>query len=307
MASVTVAGVPLASAAYRVASRTGWRSFPGTRNTSISASNTDGVLLPGRQAPLEPGALGLSLWVRGRDYAEFTAHVDTLMALFATQRGTVEVRLATDEWNGVERVCQARTASQWAVDHISPLHAQFQVIMEIPSGTWTSPDYYVTTREPYTFANGPIPLECGDPSAPPTDIKVLLADPLAIDHVGLWDGYDEDQLGNGDSATLDLVSPLPSTSSILVDLGEWRAYEIQRPTLAQATPEWFDGAYVVLNDLTVDLDRRGPMFGRAMLPLQLGSALPPRTPKLTVLASGAPGSPYANLPEVAVAIRPRWL
>lgn len=305
-ASITVAGVPLDSFAYKVATRSGWRANPGVRSTSITASNVDGVIVPSRRAPLEPGAIGLSLWVRGRNYAEFTEHVDTLMSLFTVQDETFEVRLLTDAEYGIERICQARPSTQWVVEHLSPLHATFNVVLEIPSGTWTSTRYYVNTARPH-YTSAPMALECGDPSISPTDIKILLRDPLDALDFTFHDGNATIEEYDRENVSLSLPSAIPSTSSLLLDFGSWHAYEVPRPSPSEVTADYFELKPNILTDYSADLRRRGPMFGTALMPLRVGAALPPRTPRLWMSIVPDDTVPYGIVPDVSVALRPRWI
>lgn len=303
MASVTVAGVPLESVAYRVSTRTGWRVNPGVRGDGIGVANADGLLVPGRKAALEPGGFVLSMWVRGRTYAVFTEAVDTVMTLFTMQDGPVQVELETDADSGITRVCQARVKAGFEIEHQSPLHAEFRVVMEIPSGAWTATEYTLVRRQAW---GGIVPLDCGDPSLPPTDLQVLLRDPGNGVDFTLWDGHATLEERNRENVTLLLDAPVAAGRSLLLDLGQWSAIEVARPDPEDVTSDFFDDPPTALVDHTARLARRGPMFGRAMMPLRVGSALPPRVPQLLVDLVDDDDLP-GLVPDMTIAVRPRWV
>lgn len=297
---ITVQGVALSSLAYGISTRTGWRSSPGVRAAEITAANADGVIVPDRRAPLEPGQFGLSMWVRGRTFAEFTSNLDTLMVVFSTQSGTVPVTMDVDQ--GVTRVCQARTVASWSVDHVAPLHAQFNVVMEIPAGAWTSEDYYTRAA---SFA-GEVRVLCDDPTALVTDSQLLMRDTGSAVDLIVYDVSVDLTESQRVFARLVLDEPLVEGRSLLWDLGGWRVVEIAQPDAEDVTPAWFDASPAVLVDHTADVYRQGPMWGRALLPLQPGGIVPPRDPGVGVIATDADTIP-TTVPGVTLAVRPRWL
>lgn len=300
---VTVNGVALDNWAYQVTSRNGWQSTPGLRAVSIEAANTDGVLVPDRAAPIEAGQVTFSMFVRGADFEEYTANLDTLKRIFATQRGTVEVTMDT---GGVVRVCQARTVASWQPEHVNPLMARFTVVMEIPAGVWTTADYAIR-RETVASVTEPIAVMCDDPTGKITDAKVLIHDPGngidwtlsdgnvdTIERQRLWVGFSYDE-------------PLASDRSILADLGQWQVSVIARPDIADVDAAWFAEDHGVITDLTGSIVRSGPMFGRSLLPLEPGGPLPPRMPSLRIDGVDDDGLPLYTISNVVVAVRPAWL
>ena len=300
MASLIVDGVPLSSLAFDVSTRSGWRSFPGIRATSITASNTDGVLVPSRRAPLEPGQLTVSMWVRGVDYADFTARVDTLMATFTTPRDTITVEMETDvgDW----RVARARTVASWAVDHISPLHANIKVVLELVDGAWTAPEYSSATRTDFNVTE-PLTVLCGDPTTTITDALLLIRDPGRAVSITIYDAAVSTVDAERIFARLDLEAPLASDRSLFFDLGQWKVGEVARPS--SVTVEWFDFPPPLI--VEHDVFRAGPMFGRTLLPLEPGSRpQPPRTPGVRIDIVDDDGIPVATR-EATLAVKPRWL
>lgn len=303
MASVTVNGVSLSSVAYGVSTRTGWRSAPGIRAQQIAPSNVDGVLVPDRRAPLEPGQIGLSMWVRGRTFAEFTAALDTLMRVFSTQRGTVPVTMEIEP--GVTRVCEARTVAAWSVDHKSPLHAEFQAVMEIPGGAWTTEGYAIGRRT--TFGSDvPLSVVCDDPTAIITDAVLLIRDPGTAVDITVSDAAVDTLEAQRVFVRLLLDDPVPSNRSLIFDLGAWQVYECVRPDADDVTAAWFDDLPTATTDYTADAYRQGPMWGRTLLALEPGGIAAPREPGVRVDGVDGDTIPVPT-PDATLAVRPRWL
>ena len=225
---ITVDGVRLDSVAYSVTTRNGWQSTPGLRAASVEAAHVDGVLVPDRAAPLEPGQIALSMFVRGSDWPEYVYNLDTLKRLFSTPRGTVEVTMDTGDQ---VRVCQARTVASWQPEHINPLHARFTVIMEIPSGVWTTARYAVQ-RASIVGANKPVRVVCGDPTAKVTDAQVLIHKPATGVEWWLADGNVSPLEQQRIWCRFSYTAPLPAGRSILVNLGQWRVSVITQPDVA---------------------------------------------------------------------------
>ena len=300
---ITVDGVKLDNLAYKVTTRNGWQSTPGLRAASVEAAHVDGVLVPDRVAPLEPGQIALSMFVKGRDWPEYVYNLDTLKRLFSTPRGTVEVTMDTGD--GV-RVCQARTVASWQPEHVNPLHARFTVVMEIPSGVWTTARY-VVKRGLDVSSERPIGVVCGDPTARITDTQVLIHKPgTGIDWL-LSDGNVDPVEQQRIWLRFNFAEPLPANRSILVNLGQWSVSVIAQPDLADVDPDWFAGTRPVLEDLTPSLVRNGPMFGRSLLPLEPGGPLPPREPAVRVDAVDDDGLPLISILDVFAAVKPAWL
>lgn len=302
--TLTVNGVSLDGLGYNVTSRTGWRSFPGVRATTIATSNADGVLVPNRRAPLEPGTLNLSMYVTGENYVEFTERIDTLMAVFSTPDGTVPVELNLDPEEGLIRTCQARTLAAWAVGHEGPLQADFSVVMEIPSGTWTTTGYAIARRVNF---GDPLFVECQNPTYSITDSILLIRDPNIIVDFTVTDTHSDFEYGYRPSVSLLLASPVPSNRSLLFDFGRWSAGLIARPDVDEVDEGWFDNLPVYQTDLTSSLVRRGPMYGGSLLSLKPGETpLVPRIPGVHIDGVDGAGIPDP-ISDATLAVKPRWV
>ena len=300
---VTVDGVDLSTVAWDVVTRTGWRSMPGVRAATIEAGTADGVLVPDRRAPLQAGQIAFSMWVQGDTFATFTRNLDTLMGLFATQRGCVPITM--DCGDAGMRVTQARTLATITPEHVNPGHAKFTAVMEIPSGKWQAP-----ARTVAHFTNvdvtSPTQVACGDPTAEITDTIVLIRDPGTAVRWWLWDANTPSTVAARLRLALDLPAPIASNRSLVFDLGAWRVYEIARPASAPA-PAWFDSIPTPTVDHTAQVQRFGPMFGDCLLPLLPGATpLPPRTPGIKLDPVDGGGLP-TTCPHVSVALRGAWL
>lgn len=301
---ITVNGVALDDWAHNVTTRNGWQSSPGLRAASVEAAHTDGVLVPDRAAPIEPGQITLSMFVRGRDWAEYVANLDTLKRLFSTPRGTVEVTMDTGD---VVRVCQARTVASWQPEHVNPLHARFTVVMEIPSGVWTTADYSIK-RATIAAVTTPIPVMCDDPTAKIGDAKVLIHKPATGIEWTLSDGNVDPVEQQRIWVSFSYAEPLASDRSILVDLGQWKVSVIARPDIGDVDAAWFAAEHTALVDLTSSVVRSGPMFGRSLLPLEPGAGpLPPREPSVRIDGVDDDGLPLYTIEDVVVAVKPAWL
>lgn len=301
---VTVNGASLDQWAYQITTRNGWQSTPGVRAVSVEAAHVDGVLVPDRRAPLEPGQFAVSMFVRGSSWPEYLANLDTLRAIFGTQRGTVEVTMDTGD--GTMRVCQARTVASWTPEHINPLIARFTVVMEIPSGVWTSPGYYLAAGTAIDITE-PVTVECWDPTATITDAQLLLRDPGAAVRWTLSDASVDTMEAQRIWLRLALPAPVAADRSLLFDLGGWSVIEVSRPDAVDVDEDWFTGSHVALADHTSIVTRNGPMFGGSLLPLESGTGpLPPRQPGIRLDSIDADDIPtYAA--AVVLAVRPAWL
>jgi len=297
---VTVDGVELSSVAWGVSTRTGWRMSPAVRASQVVTANGDGVLPSSRRAPLEAGQISLQMWVQGSDFADFTRKLDTLFAVFSTQRGLVPITL--DVGNGIVRRAMGRTLASISPEHISPTHAKLTAVMEIPSGRWEAEDYTVAKALNVTSTTTLSPL-CGDPTAEITD-HVLL-----IRSGGTAVQYTVHDAGTSTiSVQVRIPAPFSGGRSLLFDFANWRVYEISpRPDWADLTPEWFADLPAVLTDRTAQVLRSGPMYGRSLLPVLPGeSSVPPRRPALGVSAIDSSGL-AVTLPSVAWAVRAAWI
>ena len=301
---VTVDGVELDDVCYAVTTRTGWRTSPAVRASQIQTATGDGVLVPERRAPLQPGQVSLTMWVRGSDYSELTAVLDMLFALFNTQRGPVPVTI--DVGGGQVRTAMARTIATITPDHSAPLHAKLTAVMEIPSGRWEAADYYVSAWE-YADADEALTVICGDPTAEIVDHQLLLRVPGTGIVFTVWDGNVDTAATRRIWAELRLTAPIASGRSLLFDFGRWTCHEIARPTLAGADADWFTSPPAVLVDHTAHILRQGPMYGGCLLPLLPGAAgRPPRAPALGVDAIDDDDLPTA-ITSAVWAVRPAWL
>lgn len=301
---ITVNGASLDEWAYKITTRNGWQSTPGVRAVSVEAAHHDGVLVPDRRAPLEPGQFAVSMFVRGETWPEYLSNLDTLRAIFSTQRGTVEVTM--DAGDGVVRICRARTIASWTPEHVNPLLARFTVVMEIPSGVWTSPGYYITSAESVDVTDA-IAVDCWDPTATVTDAVLLVRDPGMAVRWTLSDASVDTLEAQRIWVGLTLGSPVPSDRSLLFDLCRWRVIEIARPAAGDVDEAWFDTARIATTDYTNTIVRNGPMFGAALLPLEPGTGpLPPRRPAIRLDSIDADDIP-TFAPSVTLAVRPAWL
>jgi hypothetical protein len=299
---ITVDGVPLDSLAYKITTRNGWQSTPGLRAASVEAAHTDGVLVPDRAAPLEPGQVAFSMFVRGNDWPEYVANLDTLKRLFSTPRGTIPVTMDTGE---VVRVCQARTVASWQPEHVNPLHSRFTVVMEIPSGVWTTADYELRRYQAVSVTT-PLAVDCWDPTAKLTDVQILIRDPGAAVEWTLSDAGVDTIERQRIWLQISAPAPLAADRSLLIDLGQWSATTIARPAAVDVDAAWFDTPKVTVTDLTGSIVRNGPMFGRSLLPLEPGGVLPPRVPAVSLDPVDGDDLPTSS-PDVHVAMRPAWL
>ena len=299
---VTVNGAPLDTWAYDVTTRTGWHSSPGVRGVSVEAAHVDGVLVPDRRTPLEPGQIALSMWVRGRTWAEYVANLDSLKAIFSTQRGPVAVTMDVGDWQ--VRTCQARTVASWAPSHKSPLHAEFTVVMEIPAGVWTSADYHLRRQGSVTAAT-PVLVDCGDPTATVTDSLLLMWDAGAT--ARRWTIRDATDPDGREWARLTLPATVSTSRSLMWDFRRWRVTEIGRPSVDAIDAAWFASPPEgYLADHTDRVQRNGPMTGSGLLTLDPGGPLAPRQPGVTIEATNVSGTPV-SVPAVWLAVRPTWL
>lgn len=301
---VTVAGASLDQWAYQITTRNGWQSTPGVRAVSVEAAHVDGVLVPDRRAPLEPGQFAVSMFVRGSSWPEYLANLDTLRAIFGTQRGPVEVTMDTGD--GTMRVCQARTVASWTPEHINPLIARFTVVMEIPSGVWTSPGYYLRAGVNVNVTT-PLAVDCWDPTATVTDAQLLIRDPGGAVDFWLSDASVSPLEAQRIWVRLTLPTVVAADKSLLFNLGAWQVLLIDRPDLADVDEAWFDVTRYSLTDYTSLLQRNGPMFGTSLLPLEPGAGpLPPRQPALRLDVNDADVLP-TSVPSAVLAVRPAWL
>lgn len=301
--TLKVNGVPLDGLGFDVITRTGWRSFPGFRATTIATSNADGVLVPNRRAPLQPGALNLAIYVTGKNYVEFTERIDTIMSIFATPNGTVPVEMNLDPEEGYIRVCEARTLAAWTVNHEGPNQADVNVVMEIPAGTWTTTDYFVT-REQNVLVDDLIQVECWNPTYTITDSLLLIRDPGTARYITMND--EGDDTINRPVVSLNLQADVASNRSILVNFGQWTAGLISRPDADDVTEEWFADPPLYTLDLTSRLVHSGPMYGQSILTFQPGAT--PLVPRMPSLIIDAVDELYVTtaLPDVFFAVKPRW-